>query len=82
MKRSELPETGNAVVGCYSVDVYCSLPYTEHLEYPAPAGQADMAMFTGETRAGCLRAARSSGWWISRDEKRALCPYHAKQVPR
>lgn len=90
MKRSDLPEIGNAVVGCYSVDLYCSHPKHDddlHAEWRARAqgrGVVDESPLnlTGETRAECLRRGRSLGWWVSRDEKRVLCPYHAKQMPR
>jgi len=83
MKRSEIPRDSGAVVGGYSVHLYCSHP--EHVGYDR-RWDYHGGEFTGETEAECLSVARGNGWWISRynaDFLRAvLCPYHASEVPR
>lgn len=89
LERGDLPANPNAVVGCYSIVLYCVHPrhdadYGERMrEIGGPGDVAEYPTdFIGETRAETLRAARKQGWYISRDEQRVLCPYHAKQVPR
>lgn len=64
------------IVGCYTLDLYC-----ENAD-PSAAGYRTQCphrwghfptVFTGETEGECLRAARRSGWFITR-ERYAYCP--------
>jgi hypothetical protein len=85
MKRSEIPRDSGAVVGCYSVHLYCQYP--EHrMDFVVRDEVPHHGEFVGETEAYCLSIARDNGWWISRydaDFRRAvLCPYHAREVRR
>jgi hypothetical protein len=89
VNRSDIPRVVGAVVGCYSVHLYCG--HQNHMadygrRMKAIGGPGDVAEYpeemTGESRAGILRYARRNGWWISRDEERVLCPYHAREVKR
>ena len=81
MKRSEIPRDSGAVVGCYSVHLYCQHPVHGFTE----GRRAEPSEFTGDNENDCLTAARILGWWISRKEggeRAVLCPYHAREVPR
>lgn len=89
MKRSEIQP--DWLTGCYSIDLYCLHPNHEadyHRLFKggaSPVPDTPVAVI-GETRAECIRAARKGGWWIGRKDARgqraALCPYHAREVPR
>jgi hypothetical protein len=78
-----------AVVGCYSVHLYCQHPRHHEEQYAWPPNDAvskSPMEFAGRSETDCLREARKYGWWIGRkyeDWSRAvLCPYHAREVPR
>ena len=82
MKRSEIPRDSGAVVGCYSVHLYC-----QHPEHGFSQGRhVEPGEFTGDSETDCLTAARIYGWWVGRangrGERAVLCPYHAREVPR
>jgi hypothetical protein len=78
VKRADLLPDTSAVVGCYSVHVYCCHPSDRQ------AGRrcGSMDEFIGETRAECLAAAGAAGWWIGRGRDRVLCPFHVRRMPR
>jgi len=84
MRRSEVPRVSGAVIGGYSVHLYCTHP--GHAEYDVRWSVYYGGEFMGETEAGCLSTARRDGWWISRRDpyfaRAVLCPYHAREVPR
>ena len=78
MRRNEVKRDGCAVVGGYTLHLYCqhpdARPYVCH-----PVDE-----FAAETYAGCAREASALGWWISRPDiaggRAVLCPVHNKQV--
>lgn len=84
MKRSEIPRDNGAVVGCYSVHLYCQHPFhdSDVITYDLPY----YGSFAGNDEAGCLKSATEDGWWISRKyaggKRAVLCPYHAREVSR
>jgi len=85
MKRSEIPRATGAVVGCYTVHLYCSHP--EQVGFNLCWNHHDQQNeFTGTSEAACLAEARRRGWWISRADpyhaRAVLCPFHAREVPR
>lgn len=87
MKRSEIPRDSGAVVGCYSVHLYCRHPNHFNEWCAGVAGVCDLPMeFIAETRAECLREATRHGWWIGREDngnsRAVLCPYHAREVSK
>jgi hypothetical protein len=89
MERADIPPNVLGVVGCYSVDLICGHPrhdadYGDRMREKGGPGDVPHhpIQFIGETRGECLNSARKHGWYISRDEQRVLCPYHAKQVKR
>jgi hypothetical protein len=79
MKRAEIATDSSAVVGCYTVHIYCCHPNDRGGGGPLCYNHDE---FTGQTRGECLACARRAGWWISREQDKALCPSHARKVPR
>jgi hypothetical protein len=93
MKRSEIPRSSGAVVGCYDLHLYCQHPTHESdasrefwHNQTNPACRFNPGEFTGRSEAHVLRTARRNGWWISTrnedGERAVLCPFHAREVPR
>lgn len=62
MKRSDIPRDSGAVVGCYSVHLYCTHPLHDTV-YDARWSEQYGGEFIGGTEVDCLRAARADGWW-------------------
>ncbi|TDW21051.1 hypothetical protein EV128_12220 [Rhizobium azibense] len=68
-----------AVVGCYSMDLYCDTggdPYGGDCPYRPYKGA--QGQFTGRTERECLKTARSDGWTFREDATLAYCPKCSK----
>lgn len=64
-----------AVVGCYSLDLYCD---TGGEPYGDNCPEVAQGQFTGRTEGDCIRAARSDGWTFNREKTQAFCPKCSK----
>lgn len=55
------------IVGCYSLDLYCSGDKKACPHRLRHHDGAD-AQFTAEHSSTCRKEARTNGWWLTRDE--------------
>lgn len=65
-----------AVVGCYSMHLYCDTggdPYGGTCPSHVP-GATQMTEFTSHTHSQCIRQAKDRGWTFNRDKTKAFCP--------
>lgn len=67
-----------AVIGCYTVDLYCDrdgTSYGESCRYRrADYTGGAQAQYTGHTERDCLTDARSDGWKFYQSATIAICP--------
>jgi len=65
-----------AVIGCYSIDLYCDAGGEEYGGKCPHKYILATVQFQAEGRneRECLAKARKAGWKISRDKRRATCP--------
>jgi hypothetical protein len=63
------------IAGCYDMDLYCDVAVEGYLD---AVGHSRPCQVTGETRGECIRAARRSGWVITKESQR--CPLHARHL--
>lgn len=63
-----------AVVGCYTLDLYCDAGGDMFGGTCPHRGFAGNAQFTGNTERECLAQARSKGWSFKRRVTLTYCP--------
>jgi len=59
-----------AVIGCYTLDLYCDACD----ERGVPSWKIASAQYTADRREDTIRAARSEGWIVNENRNRAVCP--------
>lgn len=63
-----------AVVGCYSLDLYCDSGGGEYGDKcPNRPLNGPGAQYTGNTENECIRQARRHGWTFNRDKTKCYC---------
>lgn len=68
------------IVGCYTLDLYCSDPRcTRKGPLAGDGGRGPLAQYTHELGAVCRRHARRAGWILRLREGTATCPTCAKR---
>jgi len=89
LERGDIKPQAWAVTGAYYLRLYCLHPKhqeDENASREAPQTYGDVpvspSVLAADTRSEALQDARKQGWYISRDEQRVLCPYHAIRVPK
>jgi hypothetical protein len=65
-----------AIVGCYSVDLYCD--YGNDAFGGGCPTNAKLTGLTGRNETDCIRPARRAGWTFARDRMKAWCPRCSK----